>query len=371
MELTKTELHTHLMGMLPVTEFLEFIKSFGFNEVTFPLNDKEMLIDDLIDNPRLLNYLFIPGWEQVDYFQLNTLYSYRTLLIKELISKYKEREGISYKMAEKVIMNSFINACLRDLVNHGIKYVEISYSFTSRINNFVIDDDLVDKIKCKFLLSTSRTNPCYKDASVSNNSFEASAKDLVKVLKGGNGVGFDIMGEEIPMTLDELDPSNRLHSFKKKLELLFDVLFKYPDTTLRIHSGETPKSFNNTNYVLKMIDEISTEKGIKIPPPEIRIGHGLYFVDTPEYVDLLKKFECIIEINASSNFALSNVKSYGEIPYQYYYDNGIPIVIATDGRGLYDTNVEIEDVIANSVIDDTVYDSIVKFDDDYNAGRGL
>ena len=41
-------------------------------------------------------------------------------------------------------------------------------------------------------------------------------------------------------------------------------------------------------------------------------------------------------------------KSYLEIKYKRYLEEGIPIVIATDGHGLYGTHVVVEDAIAQS-----------------------
>ena len=87
-----------------------------------------------------------------------------------------------------------------------------------------------------------------------------------------------------------------------------------------------------------------------LPPPEIRIGHGIYFdKNNKNYVQMLKKIGAIIEINASSNFGLKNVKSYGTIPYDYYLENGVPVVLSTDGHGLYDTSLKVEDYIAYKI----------------------
>ena len=89
------------------------------------------------------------------------------------------------------------------------------------------------------------------------------------------------------------------------------------------------------------IDLISKKRNIVIPPPEIRIGHGLYFDGSKEYIDLLKKFKCIIEINATSNLKLSNVESLEKMPYNFYLSHGIPVVICTDGHGIYLTTIPI------------------------------
>lgn len=87
-----------------------------------------------------------------------------------------------------------------------------------------------------------------------------------------------------------------------------------------------------------------------LPPPEIRIGHGIYFdKNNVNYVRMLQELGAIIEINASSNFALGNIDEYNTLPYDHYLKNGIPTVISTDGHGLYDTSLKVEDYIASKV----------------------
>ena len=113
-----------------------------------------------------------------------------------------------------------------------------------------------------------------------------------------------------------------------------------------------------------MIDQISKKKGFEIPPTEIRIGHGLHFNPSEDYVNLLRKFHCIVELNASSNFGLKNIEDYNEVPYSYYLEHGIPVVIATDGHGLYDTTISKEDSIAKEHTTEEEYNTILQTDCD-------
>ena len=71
---------------------------------------------------------------------------------------------------------------------------------------------------------------------------------------------------------------------------------------------------------------------------------------------------CIIEINATSNYALDNIDKFSDIPYDYYLDNGIPIVICSDGHGLYDTNKYTEDTIAKTNARDKNFEEILRTD---------
>jgi adenosine deaminase len=170
-------------------------------------------------------------------------------------------------------------------------------------------------------------------------------------LNNGCCVGFDVMGSEEPMSGSDIDP-NSPTSMVKKLQPIITVLNEYENTTLRLHSGETRRSEKNTIEMLKAVKYIADKKNIKLPPPKIRIGHGIHIKQNKEYIKLLKELGCVVEINASSNFALKNVDSYDQIPYKFYLDNDIPIVISTDGHGMYDTTIRQELEHARKVIGD-------------------
>lgn len=376
MEQTKTELHTHLMGMMTAEGFVDFLSQY-LDCIYWPINEpisnttQTVPIASILNDKDALNSLHIPHGEQVDYFTLDDRYSTRTELLKlaahttfsklydMLEDNYpnvsnEDKRKIITQQAETTVYNDYINRSLQELVNQNVKYVEISYSNPRRIASFQISQNLQDKITCKFLLSTDRSR--------STRNMKQSAKSLKKILTQGTSVGVDVMGQERPFSIEELDYNNS-RSFQRKLEILFDELLQYDNTTLRIHSGEIPAP-NNTLITLRMIDQIATKKEIVIPPPEIRVGHGLHFNPSEDYVNLLKKFHCIVELNASSNFGLKNIKDYNEIPYSYYLENDIPVVISTDGHGLYDTTIKEEDNIAKNHTTEKEYNTILQIDSD-------
>ena len=376
MEQTKTELHTHLMGMMTAEGFVDFLSQY-LDCIYWPINEpisnatQTVPIASILNDKDALNSLRIPHGEQVDYFTLDDRYSTRTELLKlaahttfsklydMLEDNYpnvsnEDKRKIITQQAETTVYNDYINRSLQELVNQNVKYVEISYSNPRRIASFQISQNLQDKITCKFLLSTDRSR--------STRNMKQSAKSLKKILTQGTSVGVDVMGQERPFSIEELDYNNS-RSFQRKLEILFDELLQYDNTTLRIHSGEIPAP-NNTLITLRMIDQIATKKGIVIPPPEIRVGHGIHFNPSEDYVNLLKKFHCIVVLNASSNFGLKNIKDYNEIPYSYYLENDIPVVISTDGHGLYDTTIKEEDSIAKNHTTEKEYNTILQIDSD-------
>lgn len=362
---TKTELHTHLMGMLSARRFIEFLAELNY---MIPLDNNNRLdfenkninrIDAalLIDDKNLIEQLSIAHGKQSDYAMLNNYYFNRSALLADLIEQIASSIDISKdKAAVKYgVYGLYIEECLAELISQGVEYVEISFSNAKIIENSIkhVSPILLNKIKCKFLLSTDR-------AGVSKD-FRQSSRYMLNLIEQNLSVGFDIMGSELPFSDLDMDRSSKF-GLEQKLLPVIQQLNVWDNTTLRIHSGETRLSSENTQKVLTIIERIEKELNIIIPPPQIRIGHGIYFNRNNEYLRLLKKFDCIIEINASSNYALDNIDSYKDIPYDYYLDNDIPIVICSDGHGMYDTNKQTEDIIAEINVRENNKEKIVGFD---------
>ena len=120
--------------------------------------------------------------------------------------------------------------------------------------------------------------------------------------------------------------------------------------------GENRRSMSNPLASLEIIDDIITKNSLKVPPPTIRLGHGVFFdkINGTRYEELLRKLGVIVEINASSNYGLGNVEELEEIPYRWYQERGIPFVIATDGGGAYLTDSIQEAQIALSSGEETL-----------------
>ena len=378
MEKTYTELHTHLLGMMRAEDLLLFAQKYT-DYIYYPieknLDDVKRIIPiaDIFNDQKALNQLRIKKGTQVPDTYCNDIYANRGILLDYLANilcqKGKHKTNVNYdyqfikdnypNINEKyasLIYEDYINLCLADLYNQGVNYVEISNSSLKKIKNFKIDPYLEDKIKCRFLLSTDRAKRI--------KSMKSSAKLLREALENGNAVGFDIMGLERPLTDIEkiYSKSEKSYSFKRKLEIIFEILLKYENTALRIHSGENQASMDNTLLTLRYIDEIANEMKLDYLPTEIRIGHGIHFNQSDEYLELLKNYNCIIEINASSNYALSNISDYSQIPYDYYLDNDIPVLLSTDGHGLYETTIPEEDKIASQNTTNNQYKRIIDTD---------
>lgn len=362
---TRTELHTHLMGMLSLRGIIDFLNKLGYKlpidylgKLNFDdPNATRIFPNEIIYNMEAIRQLIIPSGEQVSYNTLNELYYVRNMLISDLIDYIHKIVGddFSYEEIKYSVYGLYLESCLKELISQDVEYVEISFSNAKIIENAIkkVDPKVFDRIKCKFLLSTDRSKVA-KD-------FKQSSRHMLNLIEKDIGVGFDIMGVEFPLSALDMDRTSK-YGLEQKLIPLIEKLNNWENTTLRIHTGEIRNSNDNTLMILKIIDTIATDLNIVIPPPQIRIGHGIHFRKSDEYLNLLKKFKCIIEVNASSNYALNNVDEYKDIPYNYYLDNDIEVVICSDGHGVYDTKKEYEDEIASEVASNENILKILKID---------
>ena len=65
---------------------------------------------------------------------------------------------------------------------------------------------------------------------------------------------------------------------------------------------------------------------------------------------------------------MKNVDSYDQIPYKFYLDNDIPIVISTDGHGMYDTTIRKELEHARKVIGDEGVKKLIRIEKKVRMG---
>jgi len=369
---TRTELHTHLMGMLSTQAFLELLDFFdcrifilGNEIVPSNIGAPGYSIKDIFDDKNLYNIVFnsisVPSGSKVKYSYLGMMYDARNLLLKECYQQLAVKHPYDdADRLKKKVFNAYYNLALQELIEQGVKYTEISYSNASVISSLSIDPAFAKKIDVRFLLSSQRTNSMKSFRSTKNNLNRQLAKtftpqktsiDEEVCIPNQAVIGFDLMGEEHPISTS----NNNIDELYTILEMMVDTLHCYMGSVLRIHSGESPSCSKNTKILLQILHQIKHNKDITIPPPFVRIGHGIHIEKDPVYLQLLKEFDCDIEINASSNFALSNITDYKEIDYDFYIRNGVPVYISTDGHGMYNTFIEHEDEIAQSRISSKQY----------------
>ena len=341
-EQTRTELHTHLMGMLTANEFLKLLAKYS-KYIYWPISKTEDENSIYIDSDRLINNreairaISIPDDEIRPYEDgLKELYRNRGELMKFVAKSFASANGLEENVAQYIIYNDYFNRSIKELIVQGVKYTEISFSDEDIIEHLKIDDEIKDKIKYSFLLCTRRYS-----------KVGPSVQEKIKrACKKGDAVGFDFMGFETPIDKEELRKTGR-KSWYRKIDAVLEVLRLFPNSVLRIHSGEAVGTEENSEKIFRIIDVLKKDKGYDgFPPPEFRIGHGVHYVKTDYYYNFLIKNHAIVEINGTSNIKLSNINDISELPYIDYLEHGIPIALSTDGHGAYDTKVILEDKIA-------------------------
>ena len=356
-ESVKTELHTHLIEILDSKRFLDLVERFnGYVR----LNDKGMIdfvnghpftIGEIKNLPGLydlvLSQLEIPITRAGSFEELEVKVANRTRLLLDVADTFGNERGLGDMLEARILVTKVL---LRDslcfLRDNDCKYVEVSHSNIKLIKGILdtLDDTFyndIDGIDFKFLASSSRLRPA--------REFRQSSRHLDDALESGHVIGFDLMGLENRFSAADLDDGYKDSIYNKLLPMV-GVLNKYDKSVLRLHSGEFANTETNTQNILETLVRICNSLGINIPPPEVRVGHGLHIEENQRLVELLRSFDCIVEVNASSNFALGHVKDLSSIPYQFYLDNGIRVVLSTDGGGFYSTSGEQEKLIASTFV---------------------
>ena len=370
-ESTKTELHTHLIEILDSKRFLDLVERFnGYVR----LNEQGMFdfrsgnaftIGEIKNLPGLydlvLSQLEIPITRAGSFEELEVKVANRTRLLLDVADTFGNERGLGDMLEARILVTKVL---LRDslcfLRDNDVKYVEVSHSNIKLIKGILdsLDDTFyndIDGIDFKFLASSSRLRPA--------RDFRQSSRHLDEALESGHIIGFDLMGLENRFSSADLDDSYKDSIYNKLLPMV-GVLNKYDKSVLRLHSGEFANTETNTENILETLVRICNDLGINIPPPEVRVGHGLHIEENKRLVDLLRLFDCIVEVNASSNFALGHVKDLREIPYQFYLDNGIRVVLSTDGGGFYSTSNGQEKMIASTFVDVEDLEKILESDRD-------
>ncbi len=373
-DLVRTELHTHFMEMLTGEQFLKVLFDF-VDKLPVDVNghlightvdesgqkvDFQECIADFIKKDDVVRWksvageLSIPVKGQGTFIDLSVSNAKRNNLIDYVARELKkvDKDNMTISDIKKVIYYFMLYESLDLLKSMGIKYVELSYSNDSTIKKILeygAIKGFPKGIEFRFLLSANRQR-------FNNYTYvKETKKNLRSMMEKGMIAGFDLMGEELPLSENDKN-FNDPCSFANFTLFALDILNKYSNSVYRLHMGENRHSYVNPVTSLEIIAKAVKVLGIKVPPPQIRIGHGVFFekINASKYEELLKRFQVIVEINASSNYGLGNVEDMKEIPYNWYKDRSIPVVIATDGGGTHLTDPLQEATIAIGNGGDTI-----------------
>ncbi|MEI5994402.1 adenosine deaminase [Candidatus Enterococcus mansonii] len=136
---------------------------------------------------------------------------------------------------------------------------------------------------------------------------------LAENFKQSGVVGFDLAGNE-----EDFPP----YLFEDALKLVEQL-----SIPLTLHAGECGCGKNVADAVYL---------GAK------RIGHGIAVKDTPEYFDLLKEKNILIEMCPTSNFQTKTVTTLEEYPFKQFLNEGLSLCINTDNRTVSATTLTDE-----------------------------
>lgn len=311
----QTDLHTHFAGCLSAEALLEiglaadvrypleFLAAIGIRATSggasVPLRELPPAWRE-----RLVERLQIPLDRRIPFLELQRIYLLRSPLTKDL--------------------RTFLPQCRRiaeDYRAMGVRYAELSLANvveTERLQLIHRELPAIEEatgVELRFLAGIGR-----------QNDFEWDLDLIARIQSLGGSLyvaGVDFMGQEV----------NSTREFARQIELLAEWAHRErPGFVIRVHAGENPAHPENVRVAVEAVGERDVA---------LRIGHGLYGADAST-LRLLAERKVIVEFNLNSNFALNNIQSAAEAPLARYVAHDIPVVLGTDGCGIYQTTSVLE-----------------------------
>ena len=349
----KTDLHTHFAGALNPDQLIEC--GIG-NNVTFPswVLDKAKIeyshlaqtengqyrLEDIISNTHnkwlLKNSMKIDTSEQETFNRMEEIYAVRGPFTKN-----------------PTMFMPIIREIAKDCQKNGVKYMELSLSSViSDVSQLKQLEQEMPKIEQETGVQIRFLGALWRHSDKEWNDDET---DRLKVsAQSPYIVGCDVMGHETNSTMEFYGNIKELAKYAIQHD---------PNFVIRVHAGENPLFKANARQVLLAIEEahyeLSQTSKTPLPYPQVRLGHGIYGFDEPAPWDekdrtkdismqqLCDEIKPIIEFNMSSNLSLNNINGLPEIPIKKYVDNGIQVVLGTDGKGIYSTDLDQEMILAH------------------------
>lgn len=349
----KTDLHTHFAGALSPELLIE--TGLGKN-ILFPkwVLDKakidttyisaedngQYLLENVISNTQnrqlLVNSMKIDTSEQETFNKMEDIYAIR---------------GPFTKNPDMFI--PMIEAIAKDAKADNVNYLELSLaSVISNTNQLKQLEEVMPNIEKETGVKIRFLGALWRH---SDKEWNADEVDRLKVTaQSPYVVGCDVMGHETNSTMEFYDNIKELAKYAIKHD---------PNFVIRVHAGENPLFKANARQVLLAVEEahyeLSQDSKKVLPYPQVRLGHGIYGFDEPAPWDekertkdismqqLCDEIKPIIEFNMSSNLSLNNINGLSEIPIKKYMDSGIRVVLGTDGKGIYSTDIEQEMILAH------------------------
>lgn len=326
-----------------------------------------LLIKDNENFKKLFKAMSLSLEEQETFSQLTDAIAVRQPIVDEKnFSKYLRLLAYEYRKNNV----DYAELSTTSILNNNKENPGSINNRMIQINSTVPEIEKNFGVKLRFLASFDRNE------NNENGRTDEKIKMLKIIGKEPYVLGFDYMGFE-----------KERNNEKVLRKLINYVIEENPEFIIRIHAGENKYPLENVDNALKIIKKSIEDKGFKnlkkigctkylreslksfrkngrmLTPkqkpenkskiryriryrhvlPQIRIGHAVFLNEyndqrTKETIELLKELKAVVEINLSSNYALNNINSISTNPIKRYIDNGIPVVLCTDGHGMYSTN---------------------------------
>jgi ADP-ribose pyrophosphatase YjhB (NUDIX family) len=310
----RTDLHTHLAACVHAEDLVAIGLQVGARYRVDQLaeagirweGEGPVALSELSETlrRRLAERLAVPLDERITFLDMERIYRLRSP-----ITKHPDA------------LEPLLRRTARDYAAMGVRYLELSYSNVVEAGPLALIHRLAPELReetgvdLRFLAAISRHDDLEWDLDYIERIQEVSASRYF--------VGVDFMGHETNSTRD----------FLLQLETLAEWAHReHPGFVIRVHAGENPAFPENVRVAV----EAARGKDV-----QLRIGHGLYGVDDAT-LDLLRETATVVEFNLNSNFALNNIQSCREAPILRYAKAGVPLVLGTDGYGIYQSSLDVE-----------------------------
>lgn len=309
-----TDLHTHFAGCVGAADLVATGAELGLR---YPV---ALLIEAGIrfDGNSAVSLAELPDTLRAVLAHRLTIPLHRPATFLEMERIYRLRSPITKSRA------AFVPLCqriARDYQLMGVRYAELSLGnvlqseYLQDLHQILPALEEQTGVTLRFLAALSRHNDVEWDLDCIDRIAELGRCRYL--------VGVDFMGHE----------TNSTRAFARQIRAIAEWAHRErPGFVIRVHAGE------NAAYPENVRIAVESTAGYDVM---VRIGHGLHGVDS-RTMNVLARSGATVEFNLNSNYALNNLQNAGNAPIRRYIEHGIPVVLGTDGYGIYQTTTAFE-----------------------------